>query len=343
MTSQRLRQVIGWEKVESIRVARASSKQEKTWRKTELVVPFNCSCDFALAIFCCLLTCWPAGLLTCGNPPSSPLGLGWPLVLFPEPLLLLPGGHTPFLPHPLPNPFPSSKPNHSPPLPTLLLSGQPRSPWEDQGMEVKRLLFWLLLLRSPVYPKIRVSKHQTPVVSSFSLGSVILNLNNCMFHGVLNGNSVLREDQGPQGRFLDQPEPALAAAVLTIVLALSLLLVSKHSRLYRMKPEIVTLFDQRRKWKCTKSCWVVCQKWMNCMIYELCLNSVIIIFLSKELLLGLKIRLAPGKFVRILLQATQVQGLPLWSVCSCEHTLRICEVWQPCELWYLSSGLVLVC
>ena len=79
------------------------------------------------------------------------------------------------------------------------------------------------------------------------------------------------------------------------------------------------------------------------MIYELCLNSVIIIFLSKELLLGLKIRLAPGKFVRILLQATQVHGLPLWSVCSCEHTLRICEVWQPCELWYLSSGLVLVC
>lgn len=75
-----------------------------------------------------------------------------------------------------------------------------------------------------------------------------------MFHGVLNGNPVLREDQGPQGRFLDQPEPALAAAVLTIVLALSLLLVSKHSRLYRMKPEIVTLFDQRRKWKCTKSC-----------------------------------------------------------------------------------------
>lgn len=176
MTNQRLRQVIGWEKVESIRVARASSKQEKTWRKTEPVVPFNCSCDFTLAIFCCLLTCWPAGLLTCGNPPSSPLGLGWPLVLFPEPLLLLPGGHTPFLPHPLPNPFPSSKSNHSPPLPTLLLSWQPRSPWEDKGMEVKRMLFWLLLLRSPLYPKIRVSKHQTPVVSSFSLGSVILNL-----------------------------------------------------------------------------------------------------------------------------------------------------------------------
>ena len=75
-----------------------------------------------------------------------------------------------------------------------------------------------------------------------------------MFLGVLNGNSVLREDQGPQGRFLDQPEPALAAAVLIIVLALSLPPESKHSRLDRMKPEIVTLFGQRRKWKCTKSC-----------------------------------------------------------------------------------------
>lgn len=57
---------------------------------------------------------------------------------------------------------------------------------------------------------------------------------------------------------------------------------------------------------------------MDCMIYELCLNSVIIFFLSKELLfirsLGLKIRLAPGKFVKILLQATQVQGLP-YGVC----------------------------
>lgn len=120
------------------------------------------------------------------------------------------------------------------------------------GMET--LLFCLFLLRSPLFPNMHVSKHETPVVSSFLLGSVILNLSNCMFLGVINGNSVLREDQGPQGRFLDQPEPALAAAVLIIVLALPLLPESKHSRLDRMKPEIVTLFGQRRKWKCTKSC-----------------------------------------------------------------------------------------
>ena len=58
------------------------------------------------------------------------------------------------------------------------------------------------------------------------------------------------------------------------------------------------------------------------MIYELCLNSVLVclflvlfcffFFLSKELLFirspGLKIRLAPGKLVKILLQATQVEG-----------------------------------
>lgn len=86
---------------------------------------------------------------------------------------------------------------------------------------------------------------------------------------------------------------------------------------------------------------------MNCMIHELGLNSVIFFFLSKELLFirspGLKIRLAPGKLVKIPLQATQVQGPPLWSVFSCKHTLHICEVWQSCELWCLSSGLVLVC
>ena len=57
---------------------------------------------------------------------------------------------------------------------------------------------------------------------------------------MLNENSVLREDQRPQGRFLDQLEPALAAAVLIVVLALSLLPVSKRSRVDRMKPEIVT-------------------------------------------------------------------------------------------------------
>lgn len=70
-------------------------------------------------------------------------------------------------------------------------------------------------------------------------------------------------------------------------------------------------------------------------------------FLSKELLFirspGLKIRLAPGKLVKILLQATQVQGPPLWGVFPCKHTLHVHEVGQPCEQWYLSFGLVLVC
>ena len=139
-------------------------------------------------------------------------------------------------------------------------------------MEVKSLLFWLLLLRSPLYPKMHVSntKHQwfLPFYWAF--------LNNWFFHGMLSGISVLREDQRPQGRFLDQPEPALAAAVLIVVLALSLLPVSKRSRVDRMKPEIVTWFGKWRKWECTKSCWVIYQKWMTCMIYELCLNSVLV-------------------------------------------------------------------
>ena len=58
-----------------------SKRRRRGGRRSPVVRP-NCSCGSTWAVFCCLLTCWPAGLLTCRNPPFSPLGLGWPPATF---------------------------------------------------------------------------------------------------------------------------------------------------------------------------------------------------------------------------------------------------------------------
>ena len=82
-----------------------SKRRRRGGRRSPVVRP-NCSCGSTWAVFCCLLTCWPAGLLTCRNPPFSPLGLGWPPATF---------SGAPSSPPRRPHLLPATPPPHAPP------------------------------------------------------------------------------------------------------------------------------------------------------------------------------------------------------------------------------------